>query len=141
MNRFKRCGVLGFFIGFRVSGLGFRFKDFYDLFRSEGFSEEVHTFGDSGVCLGMYNEDRSITDFARSCFMYSLKNQMPLYLSTKNTVLKTYDGRFKDIFQSVYEEEFQEKFKQANLWCGVCTAQTGIRVHLHARAYTPYEIE
>lgn len=83
---------------------------------SEGFSEELHSFAGSGVCLGMFNEDKSITDFARSCFMYSLKNQMPLYLSTKNTVLKTYDGRFKDIFQSVYEEEFQEKFKQANIW-------------------------
>lgn len=76
---------------------------------------EVHRFDGTGVCLGMFNEDGSISDFAHSCFLYALDAKMPLFLSTKNTVLKAYDGRFKEIFQSIYEQHYQHKFKQAGL--------------------------
>ncbi len=76
---------------------------------------EVHSFPGSGVALGMFNEDRKIEDFARACFNYGLERGYPVYLSTKNTILKTYDGRFKDIFQRVYEEEFQARFAERGL--------------------------
>ena len=76
---------------------------------------EVFDFKDGGVALAMYNVDESITGFARACFNYGLSRGLPLYLSSKNTILKKYDGRFKDIFQSVYEREFQDKYKGANL--------------------------
>ena len=76
---------------------------------------EVFNFPGSGVALSMYNLDKSIEDFARSCFNYGLIKQWPVYLSTKNTILKTYDGRFKDIFQSVFEKEFKSSFKKNNL--------------------------
>ena len=76
---------------------------------------EVFNFPGSGVALSMYNLDKSIEDFARSCFNYGLIKKWPVYLSTKNTILKTYDGRFKDIFQSVFEKEFKSSFKKNNL--------------------------
>jgi len=76
---------------------------------------EVFDFKSSGVALGMYNLDESITGFARACFNYGLSRRLPVYHSTKNTILKKYDGRFKDIFQSVYDNEFREKYEQANL--------------------------
>lgn len=76
---------------------------------------EVFNFKDGGVALAMYNVDESITGFARACFNYGLSRGLPVYLSTKNTILKKYDGRFKDIFQSVYEGEFHEKYQAANL--------------------------
>ena len=76
---------------------------------------EVFNFPGSGVALSMYNLDKSIEDFARSCFNYGLIKKWPVYLSTKNTILKTYDGRFKDIFQSVFEKEFRSLFKKNNL--------------------------
>mmetsp|Transcript_27261 Transcript_27261/g.22531 ORF Transcript_27261/g.22531 Transcript_27261/m.22531 type:complete len:97 (-) Transcript_27261:109-399(-) len=60
--------------------------------------------------MGMYNTDKSIYGFARSCFIYALDMKMPLYLSTKNTILKKYDGRFKDIFQEMYDKEYKSKF-------------------------------
>jgi isocitrate dehydrogenase len=78
-------------------------------------SYEVFEFKGPGVALAMYNLDESILGFARACFNYGLSRNLPVYLSTKNTILKKYDGRFKDLFQSVYEEEFQEKFKARNL--------------------------
>lgn len=65
-----------------------------------------------GVALSMYNTDKSIADFAHSSFQYSLDRGMPLYLSTKNTILKRYDGRFKDIFQEIYEKNYQAQFKE-----------------------------
>ena len=71
---------------------------------------EVFNFPGPGVALSMYNLDRSIEDFARSCFNYGLIKKWPVYLSTKNTILKTYDGRFKDIFQKVFNEEFKKDF-------------------------------
>ena len=76
---------------------------------------EVFNFPGSGVALSMYNLDKSIEDFARSCFNYGLIKKWPVYLSTKNTILKTYDGRFKDIFQSVFEREFKSSFEKNNL--------------------------
>ena len=76
---------------------------------------EVFNFPGSGVALSMYNLDKSIEDFARSCFNYGLIKKWPVYLSTKNTILKTYDGRFKDIFQSVFEKEFKSPFEKNNL--------------------------
>lgn len=76
---------------------------------------EVFEFKGPGVSLAMYNVDESISGFARACFNYGLSRRLPVYLSTKNTILKKYDGRFKDIFQAIYEQEFQDKFKAANL--------------------------
>ena len=73
---------------------------------------EVFNFPSPGIALSMYNLDRSIEDFARSCFNYGLIKKWPVYLSTKNTILKKYDGRFKDIFQKVFEEEFKSKFEK-----------------------------
>ena len=65
---------------------------------------EVYRYSGSGVGLGMYNTDDSIQGFAHSCFNMALTKNMPLYLSTKNTILKQYDGRFKDIFAEIYEQ-------------------------------------
>jgi isocitrate dehydrogenase len=76
---------------------------------------EVADFPGSGVALGMYNFDDSIRDFARASFRYALDRGYPLYLSTKNTILKAYDGRFKDIFAEMYETEFKADFEQAGL--------------------------
>ncbi|PTM90185.1 NADP-dependent isocitrate dehydrogenase [Mycoplana dimorpha] len=70
----------------------------------------------AGVAMGMYNLDDSITEFARASFNYGLQRNVPVYLSTKNTILKVYDGRFKDIFQEVFDAEFADKFKEAKLW-------------------------
>ena len=78
-------------------------------------SYEVFNFPGPGVALTMYNLDKSIEDFARSCFNYGLIKKWPVYLSTKNTILKTYDGRFKDIFQAVFEKEFKSNFDKHNL--------------------------
>jgi isocitrate dehydrogenase len=69
-----------------------------------------------GVGLGMYNTDESITAFAHASFQYALQKGWPLYLSTKNTILKKYDGRFKDIFQEIYEKEYKAKYVQAKIW-------------------------
>lgn len=76
---------------------------------------EVYDFKGDGVALSMYNTDESIYGFARSSFQVALEKKWPLYLSTKNTILKAYDGRFKDIFQEVYETEFIEKYKAAGI--------------------------
>ncbi len=76
---------------------------------------EVFNFTGPGVALSMYNLDKSIEDFARSCFNYGIIKRWPVYLSTKNTILKKYDGRFKDIFQDVFEREFKKKFEENNI--------------------------
>jgi len=76
---------------------------------------EVFDFESGGVAMAMYNLDDSITGFARACFNYGLARGVPVYHSTKNTILKKYDGRFKDIFQMVFDEEFKEKFAAAGL--------------------------
>ncbi|HKW54080.1 MAG TPA: NADP-dependent isocitrate dehydrogenase [Stellaceae bacterium] len=72
---------------------------------------DVFDFAEPGVALGMYNLDESIAGFARACFNYGLQRGWPVYLSTKNTILKAYDGRFKDVFQDVFDKEFAAKFK------------------------------
>ncbi len=76
---------------------------------------EVYNFDGDGVAMAMYNIDESIYGFARSSFQMALSKRYPLYMSTKNTILKAYDGRFKDIFQEVYEKEFETLFKEAGL--------------------------
>jgi len=76
---------------------------------------EVYNFEGDGVAMAMYNTDESIYGFAHSSFQVALEKKWPLYLSTKNTILKAYDGRFKDIFQEVYEKEFQTAFQEAGI--------------------------
>ena len=76
---------------------------------------DVFNAPSAGVAMGMYNLDQSILDFARSSFNYGLIKGMPVYLSTKNTILKAYDGRFKDLFQKVHDEEFADRFKAAGI--------------------------
>jgi isocitrate dehydrogenase len=78
-------------------------------------SHEVFNFEGDGVALAMYNTDESITGFARACMNQALVKRWPLYLSTKNTILKKYDGRFKDIFQDIFETEFKEQFKASGI--------------------------
>ena len=78
-------------------------------------SWKIYNFQEDGVAMGMYNIDSSIYGFARSCMNRALDKKWPLYLSTKNTILKAYDGRFKDIFQEVFENEFEEKFKSKKI--------------------------
>lgn len=78
---------------------------------------EVFKFtGDGGVALSMYNTDESITSFAEASMSMAYEKKWPLYLSTKNTILKKYDGRFKDIFQEVYESKWKSKFEEAGIW-------------------------
>ncbi len=76
---------------------------------------EVYQYKGAGVALSMYNTDESIIGFARSCFNMALQKKWPLYMSTKNTILKKYDGRFKDIFQDIFEKEFKTAFDQAGI--------------------------
>ena len=82
---------------------------------SESTSWEVYNFQENGVAMSMYNIDSSIYGFARSCMNRALDKGWPLYFSTKNTIMKAYDGRFKDIFQEVFDNEFKDKFKAAGL--------------------------
>ena len=77
---------------------------------------EVFDAPGAGIAMGMYNLDASITDFARASMNYALNRGVPCYLSTKNTILKAYDGRFKDIFQEIYEAEFKDKFEAKKIW-------------------------
>lgn len=81
----------------------------------ESIEREVFSFPGSGVALSMYNLDSSIRSFAKSCLSYGLAKRCPVYFSSKNTILKAYDGRFKDIFQEAYEQEFAQKFKDAGI--------------------------
>jgi len=77
---------------------------------------EAYDFKGRGVLMGMYNTDESITAFAHACFKYALDRNYPLYMSTKNTILKKYDGRFKDIFQEIFEQHYQKDFAAKKLW-------------------------
>ncbi|HEV7659156.1 MAG TPA: NADP-dependent isocitrate dehydrogenase [Allosphingosinicella sp.] len=81
----------------------------------EVIEHEVFDYPGSGVAMGMYNLDESIRDFAHACLNYGLNRQWPVYLSTKNTILKAYDGRFKDLFEEIYEAEFEDRFKAAGI--------------------------
>jgi isocitrate dehydrogenase len=76
---------------------------------------DVYDFPGGGVAMAMYNLDDSIRDFARACLRYGLEHSMPVYLSTKNTILKAYDGRFKDIFEEIYQAEFKADFEAASI--------------------------
>jgi isocitrate dehydrogenase len=77
--------------------------------------KEVFAFPGGGVAMAMYNLDDSIRDFARACMNYALQRKYPLYLSTKNTILKAYDGRFKDLFQEIFDKEYAAKYKAAGI--------------------------
>jgi isocitrate dehydrogenase len=81
----------------------------------EEIEHEVFDFPASGVAMGMYNLDESIRDFAHACFNYGLNRGWPVYLSTKNTILKAYDGRFKDLFQEIYENDYKAKFDKVGI--------------------------
>ncbi|KAM5206937.1 isocitrate dehydrogenase [NADP], mitochondrial isoform 1-T1 [Hipposideros larvatus] len=77
---------------------------------------EVYNFPAGGVGMGMYNTDESISGFAHSCFQYAIQKKWPLYMSTKNTILKAYDGRFKDIFQEIFEKHYKTDFDKNKIW-------------------------
>ena len=83
---------------------------------TEAETHEIFDFPDAGVAMGMYNLDASIEGFARACFNYGLSRNVPVYMSTKNTILKAYDGKFMEIFSAVYEAEFKDTFEEKGLW-------------------------
>ncbi|MEQ8735074.1 MAG: NADP-dependent isocitrate dehydrogenase [Rhodospirillaceae bacterium] len=95
---------------FKVPGAGTLTMTFKPEDGSEPVEYLVYKFEEAGVAMGMYNLDESIRGFARACMNYGLLRNYPVYLSTKNTIMKAYDGRFKDLFQEVFEKEFKEKF-------------------------------
>jgi len=99
---------------FRVPGPG-KLRMVWEGENGQVIDEEVFNYPSSGVALGMYNLDESIRDFARASMNYALDRGWPLYLSTKNTILKAYDGQFKDLFQEVFDNEFKTKFKARNI--------------------------
>jgi isocitrate dehydrogenase len=100
---------------FKVPGRGRLTMTFTPADGGSPIEHEVFSFTGSGVALGMYNLDESIRSFARSSLNYGLSKKLPTYLSTKNTILKAYDGSFKDIFQEVYDAEFKAKFESAGI--------------------------
>ncbi len=101
---------------FTVPGAGRLMMKFEPADGGEAIEHEVFEFPEAGVAMGMYNLDESIRGFARSCMHFALARKWPLYLSTKNTILKVYDGRFKDLFQEVYEAEFKTDYEVAGIW-------------------------
>jgi isocitrate dehydrogenase len=100
---------------FVVPGAGKLTMTFQPADGSPAITHEVFDFPDGGVAMAMYNLDESIRGFARACMNYGLDLGWPVYLSTKNTIMKAYDGRFKDLFEEVFEAEFAAKFKDAGL--------------------------
>jgi isocitrate dehydrogenase len=96
---------------FAVPGAGKLTMTFTPADGGEAVTREVHDFPGPGVAMGMYNQDDSIRGFARACMNYALERGWPLYLSTKNTILKVYDGRFRDLFAEVFAAEFKDAFK------------------------------
>ncbi len=100
---------------FVVPGKGRLVMRFEPADGGEPVEYEIFDFPGGGCALGMYNLDDSIRGFARACLNYGLDRGWPVYLSTKNTILKRYDGRFKDLFQEVYESEFEDRFKAAGV--------------------------
>jgi isocitrate dehydrogenase len=99
---------------FRVPGAG-KLTIKWEGTNGEVIEHEVFDFPSSGVAMGMYNLDASIRDFAHACLNYGLDRGWPVYLSTKNTILKAYDGRFKDLFQEIYDSEYKAKFEKAGI--------------------------
>ncbi len=99
---------------FRVPGAG-KLTIRWEGENGETIEHEVFDFPGSGVAMGMYNLDESIRDFARACLNYGLSRRWPVYLSTKNTILKAYDGRFKDIFEEIFQSEFKPQFDEAKI--------------------------
>ncbi len=101
---------------FLVPGPGKLTMTFTPADGSQPIEREVFDFPESGVAMAMYNLDESIAGFARSCFNYGLQRRFPVYLSSKNTILKAYDGRFKDTFEEIFEAEFKTAFEKAGIW-------------------------
>ncbi|MEU4092795.1 NADP-dependent isocitrate dehydrogenase [Streptomyces sp. NPDC026673] len=99
----------------RIPGAGTLTLGFTPADGSDPVDLEVHHFPGAGVALGMFNLDDSIREFARAAFRYGLARELPVYLSTKNTVLRKYDGRFKDLFQEVFDTEFRREFVASGL--------------------------
>jgi len=99
---------------FRIPGPG-KLRMVWEGTNGEKIEEEVFDFPSSGVAMGMYNLDESIRDFARASMNYALDRGWPLYLSTKNTILKAYDGQFKDLFAEIFDKEFKDRFKARNI--------------------------
>ena len=100
---------------FLVPGAGTLTMKFQPEDGGEPIDLEVYKFPEAGIAMGMYNLDESIRGFARACMNYGLQRNYPVYLSTKNTILKAYDGRFKDLFQEVFDSEFKDKFDASGL--------------------------
>ncbi len=101
---------------FLVPGAGELTMTFKPADGSAPIERKVFDFEASGVAMSMYNLDESIVGFARACFNYGLARKYPVFLSTKNTILKSYDGRFKDIFQEIYDTEFKDRFDKHDLY-------------------------
>ena len=101
---------------FRVPSAGKLTMTFVPADGSKPLEYNVFDFPSSGVAMGMYNMDESIRDFARASLNYGLNRKFPVYLSTKNTILKAYDGRFKDIFEEIFQAEFKTAFEAAGIW-------------------------
>jgi len=101
---------------FRVPSAGKLTMTFVPADGSKPLEYNVFDFPSSGVAMGMYNMDESIRDFARASLNYGLNRKFPVYLSTKNTILKAYDGRFKDIFEEIFHAEFKTAFEAAGIW-------------------------
>jgi isocitrate dehydrogenase len=101
---------------FKVPGPGKLTMSFTTADGGETTEYDVVEFKDSGVAMGMYNFDESIRGFARACMNYAVNRGWPLYLSTKNTILKQYDGRFRDIFQEVFDADFADQFAAKDIW-------------------------
>ncbi len=99
----------------KVPGPG-KLKMVYEPENGESQEWEIYDFPSSGVAMGMYNLDESIEGFARACFNYGLKREYPVYMTTKNTIMKQYDGRFIEIFQRVFDAEFKGAFDSKKLW-------------------------
>lgn len=101
---------------FRVPSAGKLTMTFVPADGSKSVEYNVFDFPSSGIAMGMYNMDESIRDFARASLNYGLNRKFPVYLSTKNTILKAYDGRFKDIFEEIFQAEFKTAFEAAGIW-------------------------
>ncbi|XP_073836754.1 isocitrate dehydrogenase [NADP] cytoplasmic isoform X2 [Musca autumnalis] len=101
---------------FVVPGAGTLTMTFTPANGGEPIKYEVHDYKGAGVAMGMFNTDDSIVDFAHSSFKFALARKMPLYLSTKNTILKKYDGRFKDIFEEIYNKDYKKDYEAAGIW-------------------------